>query len=185
MAGIAEKHNGTYYNSSVFVDENGLVGLYRKIHLFDQEKVWFEPGNLRFQVWDFQDTKIGMMICFDWIFPEAARILALKGADIICHPSNLVLPYCQDAMLTRCIENHIFAITANRIGTERNGERELTFTGASQITGVKGNVLYRASIDAVEAVVKDIDPKLSRNKYATQNNHIFLDRRPGMYELSK
>jgi len=185
VAGIAEKNEANYYNSAILVNEQGLIGHYRKIHLFDEEILWFKPGDLPFQVWELKKAKIGMMICFDWIFPEAARTLALNGADIICHPSNLVLPYCQDAMVTRCLENRVFAITANRIGTERNGNRELTFTGASQITGVNGEILCHASKDQEEVMFAEIDPQLARNKHATQKNHIFHDRRPEMYQLDK
>lgn len=185
VAGIAEKYGEHYFNSAVFLNQEGFKGLYRKIHLFDQEKIWFTPGNLPFSVWDIGTAKIGIMICFDWIFPEATRTLALKGAEVICHPSNLVLPYCQNAMVTRCLENHVFAITANRIGTEQRGERTLTFTGSSQVTGMKGEILHRASTDREEAVVIEIDPQLAQDKYATANNQIFNDRRPEMYELSE
>ena len=183
VAGIAEKQGRNFYNSAVLVNNNGFQGLYRKIHLFDQEKLCFSPGDLPFQVWDIGMAKIGIMICFDWIFPEAARTLALKGAEIICHPSNLVLPYCQNAMVTRCLENHVFAITANRIGTEHRGGRKLTFTGGSQVTGTKGEILYRASTDRQEVAVVEIDPQLAQDKFATSNNHIFEDRRPEMYQL--
>ena len=185
VAGLAEKNSQQYYNSAVFVNNKGFQGLYRKIHLFDEEKLWFKPGDLPFQVWDIGMVKIGVMICFDWIFPEAARTLALKGAEIICHPSDLVLPYCQDAMVIRCLENHVFAITANRIGTEQNGERTLTFTGGSQITDTKGEILHRASTDREEVTVIEIDPGLAMNKFATANNHLFEDRRPEMYELGQ
>jgi len=183
VAGIAENDGLAFYNSAILVNGRGLLGCYRKIHLFDQEKNWFAPGNLPFQVWDIGLAKVGLMICFDWIFPEAARSLALKGAELICHPSNLVLPYCQNAMVTRCLENRIFAITANRIGSERRGGRSLTFTGSSQITGTKGEILYRASNDSEDAVVIDIDPALARDKWVTPNNHVVEDRRPEMYEL--
>lgn len=184
IAGIAEKYDAHYFNSAVFVNQEGFQGLYRKIHLFDEEKIWFAPGNVPFNVWDIGTTKIGIMICFDWIFPEACRTLALKGADVICQPSNLVLPYCQNAMVTRCLENHVFAITANRIGTEQRGDKTLTFTGGSQVTGMKGEILYRASTNREEVVVTEIDPQMARDKKATPNNHIFTDRRPEMYELS-
>jgi len=70
--------------------------------------------------------RVGMMVCFDWAFPEVARALALKGADLIGHPANLVLTYCQQAMVTRCIENLVFAVTANRYGTEERPHGELT-----------------------------------------------------------
>jgi predicted amidohydrolase len=183
VAGMAEKQENNFYNSAVLVNNGGFQGLYRKIHLFDQEKLWFTPGDLPFQVWDIGVTKVGIMICFDWIFPEAARTLALKDAEIICHPSNLVLPYCQKAMVTRCLENHVFAITANRIGTEHRGDKNLTFTGGSQVTGTKGEVLYRASTNREEVAVIEIDTQLAQDKFATPNNHIFENRRPEMYQL--
>lgn len=183
VAGLAEKKSQQYFNSAVLVNNNGFQGLYRKIHLFDQEKIWFTPGNLAFQGWDIGMARLGMMICFDWIFPEAARTLALKGAEIICHPSNLVLPYCQNAMTARCLENRVFAITANRIGAEQRGERQLTFTGGSQITGTKGEILYRASSDREKVAVVEIDPHLAQDKFITANNHLFEDRQPKMYAL--
>ena len=184
VAGLAERQNELFFNSAILVDIMGFRGLYRKIHLFDEEKLWFTPGDLPFQVWDIGMAKIGMMICFDWIFPEAARTLALRGAEIICHPSNLVLPYCQNAMITRCLENRVFAITANRIGTEHRGGKKLTFTGASQITGTRGEVIYRAGTDQEEVVVVEIDPWLAHDKLATPNNHIFDDRCPEMYVMN-
>ena len=129
--GIAEKGDDKLFNSSVLVTAKGGCFVYRKIHLFDREKDLFSPGDKELKVFDIGKAKIGMMICFDWIFPEVARTLALKGAEIICHPSNLILPYAQDAMITRCIENRVFAITCNRTGTEKIGDpalRPLDFT---------------------------------------------------------
>ena len=81
------------------------------------------------------------MICFDWVIPEAARTLALKGAQIICHPSNLVMPYCQKAMYARAVENHVFIITPNRIGKDENSGKEVSFTGGSIILNPKGDYL--------------------------------------------
>ena len=93
-----------------------------------------------------------MIICFDWIFPEVCRNLALKGAQIMVHPSNLVLPYGQQAMVTRCLENRVYAITANRIGTETRGSDHFVFTGRSQITSVDGTILSSAPEDASNVV---------------------------------
>jgi predicted amidohydrolase len=121
------------------------------------------------------------MICFDWFFPESARILALKGADIICHCANLVLPFCQDGMITRCLENRVFAVTANRTGNENRGEKYLAYTGRSQITGPEGNLLYRASAGADEIGVADIDVRLARNKRLNVYNHLLNNRRTDMY----
>jgi predicted amidohydrolase len=177
VAGIAEIDNGNCYNSAVLTGPNGFIGCYRKLHLFYNEKRWFEPGNAELNVYDIGQAKVGIMICFDWFFPEVARCLALKGADIICHPANLVLPYCPQAMITRCLENRVFAITANRIGIEKRSAETLTFIGTSQIIGTKGEVLYRASSDRDETIVIEIDPKIARDKHVTPANHLFNDRR--------
>ncbi|NOZ61811.1 MAG: acyltransferase [Calditrichaeota bacterium] len=181
VAGLAEKADDKYFNSAVIVSNGEFVGLYRKIHLFYKEKLFFSPGDRKFQTWDVNGIRLGVMICFDWMFPEATRTLALNGADIICHPSNLVMPYCQNAMVTRCLENHIFAVTANRIGTEKRGDTVLEFTGGSQITGVKGEILHRADRSREEAFVMEIDPKLARDKQLNELNDLFLDRRPEFY----
>ncbi len=180
--GIAEKSWSKFFNSSVLVKPDGKVHIYRKLHLFYEERLFFSGGNKRLQVIDLNSAKVGMMICFDWIFPEVARSLALKGADVICHPANLVLPFCQEAMRTRCIENRVFAITANRTGRETRGGKELTFTGASQIIDPSGKVLCQASRDKEEVRVVEIDPHLAREKRVTQYNHILGDRRPQFYK---
>lgn len=177
VAGLAERENEHCYNSAVLVGPRGFIGCYRKLHLFYNEKQWFEPGNGELAVYDIGQARIGIMICFDWFFPEVTRYLALKGADIICHPANLVLPYCPQAMITRCIENGVFAITANRIGTERRSEDAITFIGTSQILGTKGEVLCRAASDQAESMVVEIDPNDARNKQITPVNHLFNDRR--------
>ena len=119
-------------------------GAYRKTHLFAEEKKWFDPGDTGFQVFDMGQVKIGVMICFDWWFPESARVLALKGADIFCHPANLVMPQCQRVMPAHSLLNGVFTITANRVGTEeRGGKAPLQFTGKSQIVDPRGEVLVK------------------------------------------
>ncbi|MBV6518240.1 MAG: acyltransferase [Candidatus Brocadia sp.] len=177
VAGLAERDQGRCYNSSILVGPQGFIGCYRKLHLFYHEKQWFEPGNRGLTVYDIGKAKVGVMICFDWFFPEVARYLAIQGADIICHPANLVLPYCPQAMITRCIENRVFAITANRIGTERRTEETLAFIGTSQIVGTKGEMLCRASPDREEAMTVEIGPTVARDKNITPMNHLFSDRR--------
>ena len=182
VAGLAEIEEGSVYNSALLVGPDGFVGLYRKVHLFCEEKKWFLPGNRGFHVWDIGIAKIGIMICFDWIFPEATRSLAVQGADIICHPTNLVLPYCQDAMITRSIENRVFSVTANRIGSEKRGEKKrLTFTGGSQIVDPKGRRLFQ--LEKEEEAYKEIsiDPDIARDKQITENNHLWRDMRPDQY----
>ena len=94
MAGLPERAGAHCFNSAVVVGPKGFIGCYRKTHLFFEETIFFTPGDTGFHVWDIGVAKVGVMICFDWFYPEAARTLALQGADIIAHPSNLVLPHC-------------------------------------------------------------------------------------------
>ena len=183
VAGMPEKKGKLFYNSSVLVAPSGFIDVYRKIHLFYEEKLWFTAGNKQLKVHDIGKTRIGMMICFDWFFPEVFRVLALSGADIICHPSNLVLPHCPQAMITRCLENRVFAITANRVGfEERDGKERLTYIGMSQITSPKGEVLYRASSEKTDMQIIEINPSEAKKKSINRYNHLFEDRRPAFYE---
>ena len=182
VAGIAEEADGKFYNSAVLVSPSGEVNVYRKAHLFDEEKRWFTPGDTPFEVYDIGLAKIGIMICFDWFFPEVTRILSLKGAEIICHPANLVLPYCQNAMMTRCLENRVFAITCNRTGIEeRSINSSLRFTGKSQIVNPEGTVLTQAGEIGEAVRVITIEPNSAQNKRVTQRNDLFNDRRTELF----
>jgi len=188
VSGICERGGSDFYNSSVLVQPDGKICTYRKIHLFDEEKLWFKPGDKSPEVYEIQNekfgkAKIGMMICFDWIFPETARTLALKGAQIICHPSNLVLGYCQNAMFTRAIENRIFTVTANRTGKDVKEDKELSFTGESVIVDPKGKYLSRGSADKDECVIVEIDQDEALNKNVTGRNNLFEDRREELYGI--
>ncbi|MCK5141822.1 MAG: acyltransferase, partial [Candidatus Heimdallarchaeota archaeon] len=170
-----------FYNSSVLIGPDGFIGKYQKIHLFDREKLFFQPGNGPLISYEAKGMKIGMLVCFDWIFPEATRVLALEGIDILAHSANLVLPYSQTAMLARSIENRIFTITSNRIGTEKNGGIELSFTGQSQITSPKMELLASTGVDTEEIKIVEIDIELARNKWLNERNNVLLDRRSTMY----
>jgi predicted amidohydrolase len=182
VAGIAERSSGNVYNSAALFGPDGHIGTYRKTHLFFEEKLWFEPGDTGFLVFDIGSAKLGLMVCFDWFFPESARTLAIMGADILCHPSNLVLPYCPDAMPVRCLENRVFAITCNRTGfEERGGKERLTFIGKSEVVSPNGEILACASDSGEELIVVDIDPKAARSKQLNRYNDLFADRRPEMY----
>jgi predicted amidohydrolase len=182
--GFAERSGSVFYNSSALVNPDGSSYVYRKSHLFFREKLFFSPGDTGLNVYPaMAGVMIGMMICFDWQFPEAARTLALKGAQIICHPSNLVLPWCQQAMITRSLENRVFTITSNRTGTEGYGDMAITFTGQSQILGTKGEVLARMDEKETGILSCAIDPDLALDKTVTSLNDAFKDRRPGLYEL--
>jgi predicted amidohydrolase len=179
--GFAERAGDKIYNSAALVCPDGTAYLYRKTHLFNLEKRWFDPGDTGFRVFEFRGARIGIMICFDWLFPESARTLMLRGADIICHPANLVLPYCQDAMITRCLENRVFAITCNRTGMERQGDEKLVFTGRSQIVGTCGEILANSDGSSEKLVLQDLDPAVARDKTVTPHNDLLDDRRSDSY----
>ena len=182
VAGLPERKGRNCYNASILVSPSGYVDVYRKIHLFYEEKLWFTPGNRMLKIYDIGKARIGMMICFDWFFPEVARSLALLGADILCHPSNLVLPHCPQAMITRCLENRVFAVTANRVGFEEREEKErLTFIGLSQVISPKGEILYRASSEKSAMQVVEVNPLEAKRKSINRYNHLFEDRRPEFY----
>lgn len=183
ILGFAELSRDDLYNSALLLRPDGSRAVYRKIHLFHEEKNIFTPGDRAPEVHDVGGVRLGLMVCFDWIFPETARSLAVLGADILCHPSNLVLPYCQDAMVTRAIENRVFAVTCNRIGREERDGRELSFTGMSEIVTPMGEILVRAGKDSEEVVLAEIDPTEARNKHVTPQNDIMSDRRPHLYTL--
>lgn len=184
VAGLPEADGGRFYNSAVLIGPAGFIGVYRKTHLFFEETLYFSPGETGFPVWDIGLARVGLLVCFDWIFPEAARTLALKGAEILCHPSNLILPHCPDAMITRCLENRVFSITANRIGAEQRGEGgRLGFIGRSEVVSPDGRVLHRASSDQEDLAVIEIDPTEARNKNINSFNDLLRDRRPNLYEL--
>ena len=181
VTGLAERAEAGLFNSAVAVGPAGVIHLYRKTHLFFEEQDLFLPGDTGFSVFEHAGARIGMMVCFDWYFPESARTLALRGAQIIAHPSNLVLPHCQTAMVTRCLENRVFAITTNRYGTETLGEKSLTFTGASRLMSPVGVRLVQALVAGACVLLAEIDPAAADNKCPTTRNHLLNDRRPEMY----
>jgi len=186
VGGFVEFGEGKVFNSAACVSSYGLVGSYRKIHLFGREKYWFAPGNKPIHVLEIGENHqciIGPIICFDWIFPEVTRSLALLGADIITHSANLILPYCQNAMITRSLENRVFTITANRIGREKKAGLDLSFTGRSQITNPKGVILSSAPPDKEFVDIVEIDVEQAHDKQFTSMNHLFQDRRPQYYHL--
>lgn len=179
--GLVEKSPEGIFNSVLLASPSGDVFTYRKVHLYNEEKIWFKPGNLGFKSIDTGFCKAGLMICFDWFFPESARTLALQGSDIICHCANLVLPYCQDAMVTRCLENRVYAATANRTGEDNAGGRVLKFTGGSQIVSPRGDILFRAGNNGDEVGIVEVDVSAARDKRLNEFNDLFLDRRPENY----
>jgi predicted amidohydrolase len=124
---------------------------------------------------------LGVMICFDWYFPEAARSLVVQGADVIAHPSNLVRPDCPRSMPIRALENHVYTVTANRYGSETSGDETLTFIGQSEVCDPNGQILVRADRTGDHVGIVDIDPSSARNRHITAHNHVLDDRRTHLY----
>jgi len=174
--GFLEKGGDELFNSAILMNEKGILGIYRKLHLFMNEKNIFAKGNLALPVFMLDGVRIGMLVCFDWMFPEVWRKLALQGVDLILHPSNLVLPHAQSVIPSYALVNKIFIATANRFGTEK----ELSFTGQSVIVNPKGEILAKAG-KLEEILFADINQELARNKMITPMNDIFKDRRTDIY----
>ncbi len=181
VAGVMEKSQDRYYNSAVLVGPQGYIGKYRKIHLFNEEKLFFEPGDEPFRVYDIGSCRLGIMICYDWIYPESTRVLALEGAQLIAHCANLVMPYCPDIMPSRCFDNRVFAITADRAGADVKGQKKLEFVGLSQIVNPRGEILNRGPARGESVGIVEIDPALADDKGLNPHNNLFADRRPEMY----
>jgi predicted amidohydrolase len=178
VSGYLEKEGDLLYNSSLFVTPEGNTGNYRKIHLFMDEKKIFEPGNLGLPVFDIRDYKMGMLICFDYLFPEIWRIMALKGVDFVVHPSNLITDNAYKVIPAQSLINGYCIITSNRIGTEG----DITFCGKSFVTDKRGNVISSMNTYDEGVNFTEIHPLLSRNKMITSGNHVLNDRRPECYE---
>ncbi len=135
-----------------------------------------------YPVFDLPFGRVGMMICFDWIYPESARTLALRGSQLIIHPSNLVLPYCPDAMITRCLENRVFAATADRVGRENRGSFDLRFIGTSEIVSPRGEVLARLGTSEPGIATVSVDLHAADQKKINKHNDLLADRKPEQYE---
>ena len=178
IAGYAERAREGCYNAALCALPDGTLHNYRKVHLFNREREIFLPGDAAPPVIETPHGRVGLMICFDWFFPEVARSLALRGAQVLAHPSNLVLPWCQRAMFARCVENRVFAMTCNRIGTEERAGRALTFTGGSQILNPRGETLAAAPTDAAARLDAEFSPADADDKSIAGLNDLFRDRRP-------
>lgn len=179
IIGFAEDAKDGLFNSSLLIDEKGRRHVYRKAHLFNTEKKIFDRGKTGFSVRRVKDANVAQLICFDWFFPEASRTVSLMGADIIALSANLVMPYCQDAMVTRSLENRVFSIVSNRIGQDR----EIQFTGRSRIISPWGRVVRRGYGSKECVMLADIDVKEAREKRVNPENDLFKDRRGDLYVL--
>lgn len=182
--GFAEKDGISLYNSSaVLFPDSKYNSIYRKTHLFYKERFCFDEGDTGFFVVNNpeRDINIGTMICYDWRFPESARTLGLKGADIIVCPSALITDVWHIAMPARALENKVYLICSNRIGTEQGEDVPLLFKGSSAIYNYNGEILSKASQDKEDVIYAEIEPSRTRDKSFNEFNDIFKDRRPEFY----
>ncbi len=178
VAGMNEKKGDDLFNASVLIGPKGYVGKYQKIHLFLNEKDIFKAGEAGLPVYDIDFCKTSMLICFDYIFPEIWRIVAMKGADIVCHPSNLITTNAEKCIPAQAFMNKMYIITSNRYGTEG----DITFSGKSFITNPDAKIIDRAIADEDAVSIMDIDIAEARNKFVTPRNHVFKDRIPVNYK---
>jgi predicted amidohydrolase len=185
VAGFAERYQKNLYNSCfVVVPEINKPFVYRKTHLFYKENDCFDPGDTGFFVVadKKRDVRIGPMVCYDWRFPESARVLTLLGADVIVCPANLITEAWRRVMPARAIENNVYLAVANRAGSERRRAEELRFKGRSTIYDVDGRELTQAASDDDEVLLTDIMPAKTRDKSFNPINDVLTDRQPQHYK---
>ena len=190
-----EKDGQRLFNSVAMLDADGsLLGVYRKTHIPDdhyyQEKFYFTPGNTGFKVFDTQYGRVGVGICWDQWFPEAARSMALLGAELICYPTAIgsepTLGIDSKEHWQRCMQGHAAAnlipvLASNRIGTETEEESSMTFYGSSFITDETGGIVEEADRTTETVLVHAFD--LDQTALRRREWGVFRDRRPEMYQI--
>jgi N-carbamoylputrescine amidase len=199
VASIFEKRAaGVYHNSAAVIDADGcLLGLYRKMHIPDDplfyEKFYFTPGDLGFRAWQTRYAKIGVLICWDQWYPEAARLTALQGAEILFYPTAIGWHPSEkaregvkqhDAWETvqrgHAIANGCYLAAPNRIGHEKLSGEGIEFWGQSFVAGTSGEILARASINREEVLVVPLD--LSKVDQTRTHWPFLRDRRIDAYD---
>jgi len=192
VAGLLEKDKDKFYNTAVLIGPSGIVGKYRKIHPWypSEDEIPVEPGNLGYPVFTTNIGKIGIIICYDAWFPEPARVLALKGAEIIAVPTHTGLHSAFDYIFrTRALENHVWIIGANGIATFEKEGIAWRIVGRSQIVSVFGEVLAEASSEKEEIIYAGIDVRAAtHNKQLLPGtkwgkSDLFWARKPKTYDL--
>ena len=188
VAGLCEADGDRIYNSAVAIGPTGALSRFRKVHLWDQEKRFFIPGDLGFPVIDTPFGRIGMAICYDGWFPESYRACALAGADIVCVPTNWVpmpgQPPDREVMANTLViaaahSNGLFIIAADRVGTERGQP----FLGCSIVVGRTGfPIAGPASPTEEQILLASLDPACAAGtRRVNAMNHLLEDRRPTQY----
>jgi predicted amidohydrolase len=162
--GLLERDGDKLFNACALVGPDGLVATYRKVHLPHLGVDRFAtPGDRPFAVHELGGLKVGMTICFDGSFPEASRVLALLGADLIVLPTNWpTAAACnpQFVVNTRALENHVYYAAVNRVGQEG----DVTFIGQSKIAGPRGETLAASHGDKEEILYAEVEPAIARQK---------------------
>src|SRR5437763_7949766 len=188
---------GVYHNTAIVVDADGsLLGLYRKMHIPDDplyfEKYYFTPGDLGFRCFDTKFARVAALVCWDQWYPEAARLAALSGANILFYPTAIGWHPAEKAEFgaaqhdawrtiqrSHAIANGIYVAAVNRVGFEGPAERGLEFWGASFVSDPFGKVIAEASHDREEILVVDCDP--ARTEDVRRNWPFLRDRRIDSY----
>ncbi len=186
VGGLLEKEGDTLYNSALIVGPGNFLGRYRKTHLWDGEKLLYEPGR-DLPVFQTPFCNVGVLVCYDIWFPEAARTLALRGVDLLCVPANAPDDWVPEKQrrggltmlnahaISHANTNRLFVACANRV--------EDGYQGRSCIIDATGGVLAFGSATAKELVSAEIDTGRSRHeKRLTNRSHAFGDRNPAVYD---
>jgi N-carbamoylputrescine amidase len=191
---VFERANNAYFNSVAMIDADGSVqGVYRKSHIPEgpgyHEKYYFSPGDTGFRVWQTRYGALGVGICWDQWFPEAARCMALMGAEVLLYPTAIGSePH--DASIDsrdhwqRCMQGHAAAnlmplVASNRVGVERGEKYEMTFYGSSFIAGTAGEKLVEADRSSEAVITATVDLEAARAQRHAWG--VFRDRRPELY----
>jgi N-carbamoylputrescine amidase len=191
-----EKKNQARYNSVAMIDASGeILGVYRKSHIPDgpgyEEKFYFNPGDTGFKVWETRYGKIGVGICWDQWFPEAARCMALLGAEMLLYPTAIgsepqdssidSREHWQMVMQGHAAANMMPVVAANRFGVEKEEDSQITFYGSSFIAGPQGNKVSEAGRQEEKVLLAEFD--LNQLERQRLEWGIFRDRRPELYKL--
>ena len=191
-----ERSNNACFNTAAIIDADGtILGTYHKIHIPDgpnyEEKYYFNPGDTGFKVWETQYGKIGVAVCMDQWFPEAARIMALMGAEIIFYPTAIgsdpqypeidQKDQWQRVMQGHAAANLVSVVASNRVGKEVIDDAAIEFFGSSFITDSTGDKIAEAGRTEETVVVAEVYPELARQIRPATG--LFRDRRPEMYKL--
>jgi N-carbamoylputrescine amidase len=190
-----ERAGQAHYNSLAMIDADGnLLGVYRKSHIPDgpgyEEKFYFNPGDTGFQTWQTRYGSIGVGVCWDQWFPEAARAMALQGADLLLYPTAIgseptevggldTKEMWQRAMIGHAVSNGCYLAAANRVGTEMIAGLEQTFYGSSFISDYMGNKLSEANRSEETILYAELDFAAAKSFRASFG--FFRDRRPDLY----